>query len=182
MASFSLVAVAALVVALSALAGVAYLGLATSPTIGTVSSSVSSTLSVTQGNPYTCGVAKEATQGSYTLEIETSSMAKIGSQVCINLILKNSGTQTVSITGDTLSMNVSDSSGSVVFHDYFAIAQPNATLASGQTYTGTTFWDTSQPSNGFTPTIGTYMLSAGATNSSGSLLLAAFTQFNITAT
>ena len=125
---------------------------------------------------------KEATQGTYTLGIETSSDGKIGTQVCINLILKNGGTPTVSISGDTLSLNITDSLGRIVFHDYFAIAQPNATLASDQTYTGTTFWNTSQTSGEFTPTAGTHFLSAYATNASGSVLVAASSQFSLAAT
>jgi hypothetical protein len=77
-------------------------------------------------------------------------------------------------------VNVTDSAGRLVFHDYFGVSQPNATLATNKTYTGITSWDTSQVSQGgIVPTSGIYSLSANVIDSEGHLITMTSTQFSI---
>jgi hypothetical protein len=172
---FPITAVVVVVLVIGVIAGATYLTMAQQ-----APSSSGTTFVVTENTPYHCGTAKSFTQNGYTLLIEESLNAKVGAQVCLNLILNNSGTQPISITGDTLSLNVTDSRGGVVFHDFFAVTQPNATLSPGQTYTGTTFWDTSQATNGVTPTAGTYVVVANAIDSNGKPMVSTSAQFSLT--
>ncbi len=140
--------------------GIAY-GVVNQPT----ASSSATTIVVTAGQPYHppgCTIASSAAGNGLTLQIEDANKPVLGSNVCLHVVLTNTGSQPISVGGLTLYVVVKDSSGNVVYHNFFpASAPPSVKLNTGQVFDGTAYWDTSNPFDGLiSPTVGTYTITA----------------------
>jgi hypothetical protein len=114
-------------------------------------------------------VKVETSQGYSINTFLSSTSAKIGDQVCINIILQNIDGRNLTVSSDgglTIAYNVTEKDGAVVFHDSCTeLSQPTAggTAASegpiGSWSCGT-FWNTGSEYNGIVPGPGTYDLIA----------------------
>jgi len=144
----------------SVVVGIAY-GFATQ--LG--ATSTANTIVITAGQAYHppgCTIASSAAGNGLTLQIEDSNQPTLGSDVCLHVVLTNTGSQPISVGGLTLYVEVKDSSGNVVYHNFFpATAPPSVKLNTGQVFEGTAYWDTSLPFDGLiSPTVGTYTITA----------------------
>lgn len=75
--------------------------------------------------PAGCDVSKKAQTSALELEIDTSSMSKLSSTVCIHIVVTNNGLQPFPIYRYLLGLNISDSSGNVVYHQYWGGSFPH---------------------------------------------------------
>jgi hypothetical protein len=156
-----------------ALYGIVAIGLMASVVIGIAygfvnqpgASSTATTIVATAGNAYHppgCTIASSASGNGLTLQIEDTNKPLLGSDVCLHVVLTNTGSQPISVGGLTLYVVVKDSSGNIVYHNFFpASAPPSVKLNTGQVFDGTAYWDTSKPFDGLiSPTVGTYTITA----------------------
>lgn len=150
------------------LAGIAFAAiiLATVATVAALSVTPPPPLNFTSGvvnHPPGCDVAtdKRVTAGGLTLMVETTANPSLSSPVCLHFVLFNNSTQPFPAYEYIMVINVTSSSGKVVYHQDWGIVSPPGSLfniTKGNFWEDGTFW---HPSQSLAPVVaGDYRISA----------------------
>jgi hypothetical protein len=97
-------------------------------------------------NPHPCGLVSSDSVGSFILQLESNGSVLTGSRVCIHPILTNTGPTPINLTDYVMNVSVTDPSGKQVFSNYFVVGKPNATLFTGNSWDGLTYWNSATAS------------------------------------
>ena len=152
--NLSIIFTASLLIAATALGA-----LALSNAISTPTNSTSSMYIVTASSgpnvPAGCSLAKTQSNDGYSLELYLRTSSKIGDQVCIDVVLRNTNTRPLPLP-NAAEVTIADSKGDNVFRSGCVPTGANVTIAPGNLYECTMFWNSGSAYNGVQPQAGTY--------------------------
>ena len=105
-----------------------------------------------------CTLAKTASSQGYSIEMYLPSSPRIGDKVCIDLILRNLGTNAnafPNVQRIVQQVTITDASGRIV-STWSPVVLGNGTLQPGHYIEAGEYWDSHATYNGITPGAGTY--------------------------